>query len=76
MILPPLVRASEPTAIEKVGRYFDCDAVPTGAVAVSDTVFVSFGDGHVRILRPDLPMQEVPAHRGTVLCSPAIARAW
>ena len=65
---PPLTRATEPTAIEKVGRYFDCDAVPTGAVAVGDTVFVSFGDGHIRILRPDLPMQEVPVHRGTILC--------
>jgi WD40 repeat protein len=67
-ILPPLARATEPTAIEKAGRYFDCDAVPTGAVAVGDTVFVSFGDGHVRILRPDLPMQDVPAHDGAILC--------
>ena len=66
--LPTRRRAPEPTAIEKVGRYFDCNAVPTGAVAVDDTVFVSFGDGHIRILRPDLPMQEVPAHRGAVLC--------
>lgn len=66
--LPSLARASEPTAIERLGRYFDCDAVPTGAVAVGDAVFVSFGDGHIRILRPDLPMQEVPAHSGTVLC--------
>ena len=67
-ILPPLTRAPEPTAIEKVGRYFDCDAVPTGAVAVGDSVYSSFGDGQVRVFRPDLPMQEVPAHNGAILC--------
>lgn len=67
-ILPPLTRAPEPTAIEKVGRYFDCDAVPTGAVAVGDSVYASFGDGQVRVFRPDLPMQEVPAHSGAILC--------
>jgi WD40 repeat protein len=67
-ILPPLPRASEPTAIEKVGRYFDCDAVPTGAVAVGDSVYASFGDGQVRVFRPDLPMQEMPAHNGAILC--------
>jgi hypothetical protein len=66
-ILPPLTRATEPTAIEKLGRYFDCDAVPTGAVAVGDSVYASFGDGQVRVFRPDLPMQEVPAHDGAIL---------
>jgi len=30
-------------------------------------VFAGFGDGVLRIFRPDLPMQEVPVHRGTVL---------
>jgi hypothetical protein len=67
-ILPPLTRAFEPTAIEKVGRYFDCDAVPTGAAAVGDSVYAGFGDGQVRVFRPDLPMQEVPAHNGAILC--------
>jgi WD40 repeat protein len=67
-ILPPLARTAEPTAIEKLGRYFDCDAVPTGAVAVGDSVYASFGDGQVRVFRPDLPMQELPAHDGAILC--------
>ena len=67
-ILDPVARPTEPTAIEKLGRYFICDAVPTCAVAAGAAVFVGFGDGQVRIFRPDLPMQEVPAHRGTVLC--------
>ena len=67
-ILDPVVRETEPTAIENLGRYFVCDAVPTGVVAVGDTVFAGFGDGQIRIFRPDLPMQEVPAHRGAVLC--------
>jgi len=67
-ILDPVARPTEPTAIEKLGRYFLCDAVPTSAVAAGDTVFVGFGDGQVRIFRPDLPMQELPAHPGTVLC--------
>jgi WD40 repeat protein len=67
-VLPPSARTTEPTAIEKLGRYFECDAVPTGAVAVGDSVYVSFGDGHIRIFRPDMPMQEVLAHNGTVLC--------
>lgn len=59
---------SEPTAIEAAGRYFLCDAVPTATVAAGDTVFAGFGDGQIRIFRPDLPMQEVPAHGGAVLC--------
>lgn len=67
-VLDPVARPSEPTAIENAGRYFLCDAVPTGVVAVGDTVFAGFGDGHIRIFRPDLPMQEMSAHSGTVLC--------
>jgi WD40 repeat protein len=67
-ILDPVTRPTEPTAIETLGRYFLCDAVPTCAVAAGDAVFVGFGDGQVRIFRPDLPMQELPAHPGTVLC--------
>ncbi len=66
-ILPPRARETEPTAIEKLGRYFDCDAVPTGAVAVGNSVYASFGDGQVRVFRPDLPMQEVHAHQGAIL---------
>jgi WD40 repeat protein len=58
----------EPTAVETSGRFFECDAVPTGVVAVGDTVFASFGDGTIRIFRPALPMQEVHATRGAVLC--------
>ena len=67
-ILDPVVRETEPTAIEKLGRYFICDAMPVCAVASGDTVFVGFGDGQVRIFRPDLPMQELPAHAVSVLC--------
>ena len=67
-ILPPLPRELEPTDIETAGRYFDCDAVPTGAVVVGSSVYASFGDGQVRVFRPDLPMQEVPAHNGAILC--------
>ncbi|MGL6210222.1 MAG: WD40 repeat domain-containing protein, partial [Paracoccaceae bacterium] len=63
-----LLREPQPTAIEKVGRYFHCDAVPTGAVAVGDSVYASFGDGQVRVFRPDLPMQEISAHGGAILC--------
>ena len=66
-ILDPVVRETEPTAIENLGRYFICDAVPTCAVASGDTVFVGFGDGQVRVFRPDLPMQELPAHAVSVL---------
>ena len=46
-ILPPRTRETKPTATEKVGHYFDCDAVPTGAVTASDRVYASFGNGQV-----------------------------
>jgi WD40 repeat protein len=67
-ILDPATQLAEPTAIENAGRYFVCDAVPTGVIAASDTVFAGFGDGQIRIFRPNLPMQEVSVHHGAVLC--------
>ena len=48
-ILDPVTRQTEPTAIEKLGRYFVCDAVPTGVVAVGDTVFAGFQSRRPRV---------------------------
>lgn len=67
-ILPPVRQVAGPTAIERAGRYLDCDAVPTGAVALGDAVFAGFGDGQIRIFRPDHAKQIVRAHDGPVLC--------
>ena len=74
-ILDPVTRPTEPTAIEKLGRYFICDAVPTCAVAAGDAVFVGFGDGQVRIFWPICRCRNCPPTQALCYAWPALGWA-
>jgi len=56
------------TELEQRGTQLDTGAPVTGAVAVGDAVAASFGDGTVRLFRPDLDPAITNAHLGVVLC--------
>lgn len=56
------------TELERRAIRFEIGAPVTGAIAAGDLVAVGFGDGSVRLFRPDLPPIVAKAHRGVVLC--------
>ena len=56
------------TELEQRGTQLDTGAPVTGAVAVGDAVAASFGDGTVRLFRPDLDPAITNVHLGVVLC--------
>lgn len=56
------------TELERRGIQFKIGAPVTGAVAAGGLVAVGFGDGSVRLFRPDLPPIVAKAHCGVVLC--------
>jgi len=63
-----LRRVLQKPTLERKGIQIDTGAPVTGAVAISDCVAASFGDGTIRFFRPGLDPTVVQAHRGVVLC--------
>lgn len=64
----PRLRGFGETQLERDGLTLEAGAPVTGAVSVGTSVAAGFGDGTVRIFRPDAPPLTVEAHRGAVLC--------
>ncbi|MFT3688557.1 WD40 repeat domain-containing protein [Paenirhodobacter sp.] len=56
-----------PTAIEAAGQRLTIDAVPVGAVLAGAAALSAWGDGRLRIFRPDDPPEVIPLHRGAIL---------
>ena len=69
--MPGRVMAQAPeiqlTAIEAVGQRLTIDAVPVGAVIAREAVVSAWGDGRLRIFRPDDPPEVIPLHQGVIL---------
>ena len=56
------------TELEKRGIQHAFGAPVTGAISVSESIAVCFGDGNVRFFRPHHAHTTVKAHEGVVLC--------
>ena len=61
----------EETKLERRGLRLELEAPVTGAVSLGECIAVGFGDGTVRLFRPDQPHTVTQAHRGVVLCMAA-----
>ena len=67
----PRRQGFDETELELRGMRLDTGAPVTGAVAVGDSIAVSFGDGTVRFFRQGIAHKVIQAHTGVVLCMSA-----
>ena len=55
------------TELEKRGNQFKIDAPAIEAITLGESIIVGFGDGTIRIFRPNDKPQVIEAHKGVVL---------
>lgn len=55
------------TAIEAVGQRLTIDAVPVGAVIAGEAAVSAWGDGRLRIFRPEDSPEVIALHQGVIL---------